>query len=747
MRNRLRAVSGAQRLNRRRRMMSALGIIVLLSVGFFESNWLTGAMRAEGGAQSTVQLVRLVLTATDGEARIEVIADGALSETAVERFMRAGETVIRIRGARSFLRPSYSASDIVTRNIRTYAGETNGEPFVDIVVSITEGDAIASRKNFNRLVIGITNEAARVRRQAAAAADAQARLDPSKPRAVSIDSAPVTDAIPSDSSRSVAARTRNLNSTTNVTGYAPSTTQQSQSVNTNASLPSIVAAKAAPPVSVSTAQAVVQAVSASSSQEPTFSFRGRTIWLASAFDNPTLARLNLSGVPIFYWNGSSSAAVPDVAGSWAYIPMTLQAPGRVPGQWIPGTTAATRDEIGGHPFGPGVLRPSVSLGGMFDDNFFYRSATGENVGLFTLAPRLEYEIPGETRALRLMYEARINRLTSGNWANGQTFDMDSRANLGRYVRLAFRDHLVRSALDPREYDPAGEVYIVGDTFLRNDGAARVEFLLSPRSRLALGTGYNIVTWDRDYIQNAPLFISYNELYTDVTYERDISESTTATVTAAFDNTNTQDPLRPQFNRLGSNYRYQFEIGARTQITETNGLAFRAGYERTDFRHASTANDYNTLIFDLLYRRDLSERINFEVAALRKTQVSTFNLEGGNARLLSTGGRARLEGRVAEGLKLGLGVNYQQLGFPIAVVPGATASGGVAVGQFAGERRKDHLYGFSFDAAYQWSELVNSRFVYSFTRRDSTLPVLTYNRNRLSLVLEFGRRNNARGRPF
>jgi hypothetical protein len=97
--------------------------------------------------------------------------------------------------------------------------------------------------------------------------------------------------------------------------------------------------------------------------------------------------------------------------------------------------------------------------------------------------------------------------------------------------------------------------------------------------------------------------------------------------------------------------------------------------------------------------------------------------------------------------LGFGLEYQQLGFPLAVVPGSTAAGGIAVGQFAGERRKDHLYGFSFDASYQLTELVRSSFAYSFTRRDSTLPVLTFNRNRLSLVLEFGRRNNTRGRPF
>ena len=702
--------------------------------------WLTDAMRAADYEQPPVQLVRLILTATDGSARVEVVADGALGENSVERFSRAGETVIRVRGARSLLRSAYSANDIIARSVRTYAGQAGTVPFVDIIISVTDGDAVAPRKSFNRLVIGITNETARLRRQATQ--EAQALKDPSSPRSVSIDTAPVTDAIPSDGSRSTLAKVNSSATNQSRANSATVSAEPVQAVNSSAQLPTLMAA----PTATGALVPGLQAPAALSSAQPSFTFRGRTLWLASAF-NSRIAPLNLRDVPIFSWNGSSNTAVADLSGSWLYVPMSLEAPGRVPGQWIPGTTAAVRDEVGGHPFGPGVLRPSVLLEGMFDDNFFYRSAVGENVGLFTLSPRLEYEIPGDTRALRLMYEARIRRLTNGNWINGQTFDFDSRVNLGPFVRLAFRDHFVRSAADSSEFDPAGEVYIVGDTFWRNDGAVRAEFLLSPRSRLALGTGYNIIEWDDEYIEGAPLFINYNELYSDVSFERDISESTTATISASFTNTNSTAPLRPQFNRLSAHYRYQFEIGARMQITETNGLAFRAGWERTDFRHAPTANDYNTLVFDLLYRRDLSERINFELAALRKTQVSTFNLEGGNARLLSTGGKARFEGRAMEALKLGIGLNYQQLGFPLAVVPGATASGGVLVGQFAGERRKDHLYGFSFDAAYQVTELVNSRFVYSFTRRDSTLPVLTFNRNRLSLVLEFGRRNNTRGRPF
>ena len=81
------------------------------------------------------------------------------------------------------------------------------------------------------------------------------------------------------------------------------------------------------------------------------------------------------------------------------------------------------------------------------------------------------------------------------------------------------------------------------------------------------------------------------------------------------------------------------------------------------------------------------------------------------------------------------------------VANSTASGGVFVGAFSGTRRRDNLFGFSFDAAYQWSGIFGTRLVYSFSRRDSNIPVLTFDRNRLSLIFEFGRRNDVRGRPF
>ncbi|MGB7924007.1 MAG: hypothetical protein WCF57_12240, partial [Pyrinomonadaceae bacterium] len=413
----------------------------------------------------------------------------------------------------------------------------------------------------------------------------------------------------------------------------------------------------------------------------------------------------------------------------------------------PGTTAARRDEIGGRPFGAGLLRPAFFLAAEFDDNFFYRSAVGQNMGIFTFAPRLEYEIPGEERAMRVVYEPRFRRLTNGRWANGHFADFDTRLRLSRSFALAIRDHFANSPLDPREYDPAGETYIVGDTFTRNDAAVRGELSMSARSRLAFDLGYNIVRWNEDKIANAPLFLNYDELSSAVSYERDVSEETTATATFSFSTTNTTEPLRPQFDGLNDREQFKLELGARTQMSETAGLAFRAGFERSTFRHAPSLNNYSGLVLNLLFRRDFGKKMNLEAAALRKTQVSAFNLEGGNARLTSTGGSLRLERKESEAFKLGFGLSYQRLDFPVAVVAGSTASGGVPVGAFAGAQRRDNLFGFSVDASYDWSGLLRTRFAYSFSRRDSSLPVLTFNRNRLSLIFEIGRRNDVRGRPF
>lgn len=693
MRKRLRPLSVSRKSRRKVAGRAAL-VITTLVLCLFGFAWLSDFKST--ASVVPIQLVRLNVSADAGLVRIEIIADGSFDDATIEHFSRGRETVFRIRAARSQLRRNYEINESVASEVRTAVGENDGEPYVDVVLSLGEGATVAQKKSFNRLVIGVAADFARLRRRSPTAGDmAKSEDETSKARAADAST--------------------------------PSTRSYSAS-NSSSDVPDAPTSKPQPVLVASGLPTV---------------FRGHTIWNTFPAASYQFSRLNTArALPFFFLpqNGTQSPTI-------HFVNVTLDPPGASRGVWVPGTTASERDEIGGRTLGAGFLRPSFIVGATYDDNYFYRSADGRNLGIFTVAPRLEFEIPGVARALRIIYENRLRRLSNGQWANGHTLDFDSRVDISALLRFSLRNHFVRSPLDPREYDPAGEVYIVGDTFIRNDVALRLEYKLGDRNRIALDAGYNLVRWSDDHIAGAPLFINYDEMSSKFSFERDISETTTALASFTFTSGFSSVPLRPQFDDLNNVHRYAFEAGARMQISETSGLALKMGYERSIFRNAPPANDYDGLIFDLRYRRDFTTSTNFQLAALRKTQVSAFNLEGGNARLLSTGGEARVETAWTEGLKLGLGVNYQQLGFPLTIVAGSTASGGIPVGQFAGERRKDHLYGFSFQAGYRWSDLMDTRFVYRFSRRDSTIPVFTFNRNILSLVFEIGRRNNAKGRPF
>jgi hypothetical protein len=660
-----------------------------------------------------IQLVRLNVTTDAGLVRIEIVADGSFDEATIEHFSHGRQNVFRVHGARSLLRQSYEINETVAREVRTVSGEKDGESYVDVLIALGDGATVAQKKSFNRLVIGVASDFASLRRRSpSAAAVAKARPETSAPRVMT----PAPTVATSNSRVNVpAVADRNI----------------SPPINSSSEKPAPAEANA-PPALIAASQTV---------------FRGRTIWDNFPNSSFQLSRLNAAGyLPMFFLppqsGGTNNTPQPVSA-----INMALEPPGAKIGAWIPGTTAAARDGVGGKPLGSRFLRPSFQLGAVYGDNYFYRSTVGRNLGVFTLAPRLEFELPGETRALRVAYESRLRRLSNGNWAVGNVFDLDTRIAPASYFHIALRDHFIRSSLDPREYDPAGEVYIIGDTFNRNDAGLRLMYDLNARNRLAFDGDYNIVRWDKSKIAGAPLFLDYDEASSGISFEHDVSEDTTALASFSFTRGVSSVPLRPQFTGLSDFRRFDVEIGARVKVSETSGANLMIGYERNNFRNAPRANDYSGLIFDLRYKRDLTPHTNFELAGLRKTQVSAFNLEGGNARLVSTGESARIENARTENLKLALGLNYQQLDFPLAIVANSTASGGVFVGQFLGERRKDHLYGFSLEAAYRWSDLMRTRLVYSFLRRDSTISVFTFNRNRLSLVFEIGRRNDVKGRPF
>ena len=185
--------------------------------------------------------------------------------------------------------------------------------------------------------------------------------------------------------------------------------------------------------------------------------------------------------------------------------MTLDPPGAKIGAWVPGTTTATKDEVGGKPFGHGFLRPSFQFGATYGDNYFSRSTVGRNLAVFNVAPRPEYQLPGETRALRVASEGRVRRLSNGHWAVGNVLDLDGRIDLTAYLSLAVRDHFIRSPLDSREYDPAcfGGALLGGGRAARDQREQQAERRSPARTKQPCRISREPCLHDRVSLDHAP----------------------------------------------------------------------------------------------------------------------------------------------------------------------------------------------------------------------------------------------------
>ncbi len=167
MRDRLRTLRVSRK--DRRHASSFISLLVVLSLtlsGFLLLPNFTGT-----SAAGPMQLVRLSVSTDAGFVRIEITADGSFDETSVENYSRGRQTVIRIRGARSLLRQSYEINEQIAREVRTVSGEKGGEPYVDVLITLGDGAIVAQKKSFNRLVIGVASDFARLRRRAPAATD------------------------------------------------------------------------------------------------------------------------------------------------------------------------------------------------------------------------------------------------------------------------------------------------------------------------------------------------------------------------------------------------------------------------------------------------------------------------------------------------------------------------------------------------------------------------------------------------
>ncbi|MCA1567937.1 MAG: carboxypeptidase regulatory-like domain-containing protein [Acidobacteria bacterium] len=155
----MRYAAGARsvRQDKRHRLLGAGGVLAFAVLALVGAVFLAVSSRAA----APVQLVRLSVSHEAGAVRVELIADSSLAESAVEQERRGDETIVRVRGARSLLLPSYAIEGLLVRRLRTASGLRGGEPFVEIFIDSGGGATVAPQKSFNRLVLDITGSGVR----------------------------------------------------------------------------------------------------------------------------------------------------------------------------------------------------------------------------------------------------------------------------------------------------------------------------------------------------------------------------------------------------------------------------------------------------------------------------------------------------------------------------------------------------------------------------------------------------------
>src|SRR5947209_15629811 len=242
MRYRLSPRSVGRKVERKRlrRSVTLVCLVVLGLTGFALLSDFKGT-----AATGNMQLVRLNISTESGLVKREVVADGSFDDATVEHFTRGRESVFRVHGARSLLQKSYEINETVARDVKTIAGESGGEPYVDVAITLGDGATVAERKSFNRLVIGVASDFARLRRRSSSTDVAKARTETVKPSAqASATALPV-----------IASNVAAVAPATAATNLLPAASYTANNLSSND--------ETAPPISVASAPTV---------------FRGRTIW-------------------------------------------------------------------------------------------------------------------------------------------------------------------------------------------------------------------------------------------------------------------------------------------------------------------------------------------------------------------------------------------------------------------------------------------------------------------------------------
>jgi hypothetical protein len=367
----------------------------------------------------------------------------------------------------------------------------------------------------------------------------------------------------------------------------------------------------------------------------------------------------------------------------------------------------------GVPVGPFIFSPAVGLTWESEDNIFLSPENEESDQIYSIAAKLQFELPVRESYLRFTYTPRYHEYAdyelNENMAHYVDVDGLFEFASGWQLKTAYR--FVDGNLDVRQIDPGGELTFGDRQFTKHDLSLVADYWVTARDGVTVQAGYT------DLANDEELFYDYDRSYLGIGWLHQLSETLTMDVQYRYLTFGASETFA--YRDYDAN---ELTVGFNGLISPVLRSEVRLGYRSTSYDTAAGApdfDDFSGLVAEGSLAWEMAHGSTVAISVNRSEYPSNF---GSNAYYVATGGGLTYrysQGRFFASARARVQTNDYEL-----TVPGLT------------ESRDDDLTLYGLGAGYRFSPLLSLRASYTYRERDSLEP-FSYESNTFLIGLVFG----------
>ena len=367
----------------------------------------------------------------------------------------------------------------------------------------------------------------------------------------------------------------------------------------------------------------------------------------------------------------------------------------------------------GVPVGPFIFSPAVGVSWESDDNIFLTSDNEESDQIYSIAAKLQFELPVRESYVRFSYTPRYREYAdyelNENMAHYVDVDGMFEFASGWELKTAYR--FVDGNLDVRQVDPGGELTFGDRQFTKHDLSLQANYWVTERDGITIELGY------QDLENDEELFYDYDRGHVAIGWLHQLSDGLTMDVQYRYSDFAADETF--EYRSYDSS---ELTVGFNGLLSPVVRSEVRFGYRTTSYDTSPGAPE-----FDDFSGFVAEGNVSWEMAHGSTVQLDVVRSEypsnsGVNAYYAATGGGLTYryaQGRLFAQARFRLQSNDYEIADPVY-----------------GEDRGDDITLYGAGLGYRFNQLLSLRAAYTHRERDSFEP-FTYEGNTFLIGLVFG----------